>query len=115
MSVLIFSTNPREKQPPAVGVASPKREKSARSGNVRPFTRERSEQQHRHPEPADGVVVPLKPRCRVPRALLDVRFETAVTHDEPFEAADGSWGSRIVRPDGGGWRILDYSHDKQTR
>jgi hypothetical protein len=36
--------------------------------------------------------------------------ESLRERDQPFVETDGAWGSRRVRPDGPGWRIL---HDRE--
>ncbi|MER9563502.1 hypothetical protein [Mesorhizobium sp. M0571] len=48
-------------------------------------------------------------------ALFAELIETAVTRDEPFSDPDGSWGTRIVRPAGKGWRISDAHRDRHTK
>lgn len=42
-------------------------------------------------------------------------IESITTTDRRFEDIDGTWGSRITRPPGRGWRVADFSHDKRTR
>jgi hypothetical protein len=39
---------------------------------------------------------------------------TITTKDEPFEVPDGSWGTRVSRYAGQGWRIIDCREDKKT-
>lgn len=69
----------------------------------------------------DGIRHSLRPRGRRSLHLVDQPqlfaelIETRTTRDQPFEDADGSWGSRITRPPGRGWRVADYSRDKKTR
>jgi hypothetical protein len=41
--------------------------------------------------------------------------ETAETRDRPFVDRDGAWGSRVVRPNGDGWRVLDAHRERFTR
>jgi len=41
--------------------------------------------------------------------------EVRETPDYSFEDPDGGWGTRVTKPEGGGWRIIDFSHDKRTR
>jgi hypothetical protein len=45
------------------------------------------------------------------RPLFSEVVEFITTQDKPFSAPDGSWGTRIARPDGAGWRL---SSDKRT-
>jgi hypothetical protein len=40
--------------------------------------------------------------------------ETAETRDRPFVDRDGAWGTRIVRPNGHGWRVLDAHREHFT-
>ena len=80
-----------------------KRRDRARA-NVLPFARVRS--RIRYPEPARSG--PGQ------GPLFREIVETEVTSDEAFEAPDGSWGTSIVKPPGKGWRVADYSHDKET-
>jgi len=56
---------------------------------------------------------PSQPDPRQLPLFLEV-IETTVTRDRPFEADDGAWGSRIARPQGRGWRVSDFSHDRKT-
>lgn len=42
-------------------------------------------------------------------------IEFATTRDEQFEAADGSWGSRINKPAGQGWRVIDSYRERHTK
>ena len=41
--------------------------------------------------------------------------EIRETRDHPFVDPDGGWGTRVTRPEGSGWRVIDFSHDKRTR
>lgn len=49
-----------------------------------------------------------------PRLFTEL-LETVTTRDEPFENSDGAWGMRVVRPNGKGWRVSDYTCDRKTR
>lgn len=49
-----------------------------------------------------------------PQLFAEV-IENVTTPDQPFEDIDGGWGSKVSRPPGKGWRISDFSHDRQTR
>ncbi|VTZ60544.1 hypothetical protein EMEDMD4_170037 [Sinorhizobium medicae] len=68
----------------------------------------------------DGIRHPSRPKGRHTQHAVDQTqlfvelIETRTTRDQPFEAADGSWGSCVSRPPGRGWRIIDSSHDKRT-
>lgn len=68
----------------------------------------------------DGSRHGLRPKGRRPQhldqpQLFTELIESLTTCDQPFEDADGSWGSRVTRPPGKGWRIVDFSHDRKTR
>jgi hypothetical protein len=46
-------------------------------------------------------------------AFLEL-VETAETRDRPFVDRDGAGGTRIVQPDGQGWRVLDANRERFT-
>ncbi|HWK68589.1 MAG TPA: hypothetical protein VNS34_27000 [Rhizobiaceae bacterium] len=46
--------------------------------------------------------------------LFGELIENLWTPDQPFEAADGSFGTMAARPPGAGWRIADYRKDRKT-
>jgi hypothetical protein len=57
----------------------------------------------------------MRPPIDPHREIFTVELlETITTADEPFTDLDGSWGTRVARPPGHGWRVADYSHDKRT-
>ena len=41
--------------------------------------------------------------------------EIIETRDTPFEDEDGGWGSRVTRPPGAGWRVLDSRRERHTK
>jgi hypothetical protein len=48
-----------------------------------------------------------------PRTDIFEIIEVAETRDQPFSDQTG-WGSRPKRPQGDGWRISDFTHEKRT-
>ena len=47
-------------------------------------------------------------------ALFSEILETHWLRDTPLDGRDGSWGSAVSRPEGRGWQIIDFSHDRRT-
>jgi hypothetical protein len=47
-------------------------------------------------------------------SLFAELIERVETRDEPFTDRDGAWGTRIAKPPGKGWRVLDFSREKTT-
>ncbi len=61
------------------------------------------------------TVQPMRSPDPAQLPLFGELIENLWTRDEPFETPDGSFGARIVRPTGYGWRIVDFRRDKRTR
>lgn len=61
----------------------------------------------RRHRPQDDVV-------RQPQLFIEV-VETIETRDEPFEHADGGWGSSIKKPPGKGWHVADSRRQRFTK